>query len=108
MNLKFPELDQEIWHTSKSWRMSQQFFFHEQNDPVRMLLAARAMIVLLGMVLGLLIYFWSRSFFGPGGGLLSLALYAFSPTFLAHGRVVTSDIALALFLSLSLWSVSAA
>ncbi|MBN1356750.1 glycosyltransferase family 39 protein [bacterium] len=44
------------------------------------------------VIAGLLIlFFWSRSINGFAGGLFSLLLLAFSPTFLAHARLATSD-----------------
>ena len=51
---------------------------------------------LVGVALGLLVFAWSRRLFGDGGGLLSLALFATSPTLLAHGRMLTSDMSAAL------------
>src|SRR3989442_4381211 len=70
-----------------------------------MLLAGRTMAAVLGVGLGLLVYAWSRRLFGPTGGVLSAALYAFCPTLLAPGRLIPTDLAAALFFTASLWSL---
>ena len=62
---------------------------------------ARCMNALLAVALGTLVYAWSRRLFGPGGGMLSLLLYATSPTILANGGLATADLAAAAFFTLS-------
>lgn len=57
----------------------------------------RVMIALLSVILGLIVFSLSKHLFGIYGGLISLALYSLSPTMLAHARLITSDIAAALF-----------
>ena len=99
---RFPSRDHVFWWKSMQWVLGYEFLYRQGNDPEGMLLRGRAMIALLGVALGLLVYLWSRRLFGRVGGLISLALYAFSPTILAHSRLITSDFAAALFFSLSL------
>ncbi|WP_437202163.1 ArnT family glycosyltransferase [Planctomicrobium sp. SH664] len=41
---------------------------------------------------GLLLYVWSRSLFGSGGGLLTLLLYVTCPNLAAHANLVTPDV----------------
>ena len=92
MGSRFPELDQHPWWTSNSWVMGYQFFYQQSGqDHFPRLIAARAMIALFDIGTGLLVFLWSRRFFGIAGGLVSLVLFAFSPTFLAHGALATSD-----------------
>lgn len=38
-------------------------------------------------------YRWSRDLYGPLAGLLSLSLFAFCPMILAHGQLITADVA---------------
>ena len=54
-------------------------------------------MALLGVALGALVYAWSRRLVSPAGAWVSLVLFVFSPTLLAHGALVTSDMASALF-----------
>jgi hypothetical protein len=49
-------------------------------------------------MLAVLVYLWAREMFGMAGGVLALALYCFDPNFLAHGGLVTTDVAVSLFL----------
>ncbi len=100
---RLPSLDQPSWWKSHVWTIGEQFFHHERNDLAAMLLQGRAMIALLGLGLGLVVYGWSRSLFGPLGGMISLLLYTFCPTMLAHGSLITSDMAIALTLTASMW-----
>lgn len=100
---RVPSLDQPSWWRSNVWTIGEQFFYHEGNDLAVMLLQGRAMIAFLGLGLGLVVYRWSRSLFGPLGGMISLFLYAFCPTILAHGSLITSDMAIALTLTASMW-----
>lgn len=91
--------------TPSNFRSGFDFLFNAGNDAGKILMQGRAMMILLGMALGVLVYCWSRELFGRPGGLLSLALYSFSPTILAHTRLATSDLAVALFFTLSLWCI---
>jgi len=52
----------------------------------------RLVTILFSVLLGALVYRWSSLLYGYAGGLLSLTLYAFSPSMLAHGRLVTTDL----------------
>jgi len=96
MDLEFPR-DPDLWATSDVWQIGDRFFFGSGNDLDTMLLLARAMTALLSVGLGLLVYAWSRRLFGPGGGMISVLVYALSPTLLAHGRLATSDLAATAF-----------
>jgi len=95
-DLRFPKIDQPAWLTGDVAEMGHQFFYESGNDPSRMLASARAMIALLGVACGALVFFWSRSLFGAAGGLVSVALFAFCPSLLAHAGLATSDMAAAL------------
>lgn len=92
MGLEFPGRDTPAWQASDVWTIGQQFFFELGNPYEAMLWRARAMIALVSVAFGALVFAWSRRWFGSRGGLLSLALYALSPTMLAHARLVTTDV----------------
>lgn len=55
------------------------------------------------LALGLLVYRWAGELFGPGAALLTLVLYAFQPTFLGHGKQVTSDVQAAFFMTAAVY-----
>ncbi len=94
----FPTLDQDYWRTSDAWVMGHEFFYETGKDHFPMLMAARSMAALLSVATGLLIFLWSRRLFGAAGGLVSLAFYSFSPSFLAHGALATSDVCITLLM----------
>ena len=93
----FPRLDQQAWTTSNVYAIGDQFFYSSGNDADTLLGRSRALMALLGVALGALIYAWTRRLVSPAAAWVSLLLFVFSPTFLAHGPLVTSDMAGALF-----------
>jgi hypothetical protein len=70
------------------------------NPGERLIIPARCMVVILLLALCWCIYAAGRALFGPRAGLIALLLAAFSPSFLAHGRLVTTDLPLT-FLALA-------
>lgn len=52
----------------------------------------RASMIVLTVALGVLIFIFARSLFGPRAAVLAVALFTLEPTFLAHGRVVQTDV----------------
>jgi hypothetical protein len=107
--LNLPDENSALWQESDVWRLSYSFFFKEGNNFRLMLLAARSMVILASIILGLVVFAWSKSLFGTAGGLISLTLYAFSPTILAHARLATSDMIVTLFFLLctgALWRLA--
>jgi 4-amino-4-deoxy-L-arabinose transferase-like glycosyltransferase len=102
MDVRFPDQKQFGWWDSDVWALGYQFFYNSQNDLGRMLWWGRGMIVLLGMALAGVVYVWSRRLFGPAGAMVSLLVCAFSPTLLAHGSLITSDMAATLAFAASL------
>jgi len=107
LRLGSPE-DYPGWEMMREGRLGHQgtfahYFLYEGNDFDRMFWRARLAMIALATLLGLWIYGWSRELWGPSGGMLSLALFAFSPNLIAHAGIVGSDYGLAAFGLLSLW-----
>jgi hypothetical protein len=99
---KSPPLENNpYWRTSDVYVMSYQFFYESGNDHWPLLMRARALTLLFSLGAGLLVFIWARALAGPAAGLTALGLFAFSPTWLAHGPIATSDAAAALFLAAS-------
>ena len=93
----FPRLDQAAWTSSNVYVIGDQFLYFSGNDADTMLARSRAVMALVGVALGALVYAWARRLVSPAGAWVSLILFVFSPTFLAHGALVTSDMTAALF-----------
>jgi hypothetical protein len=92
-----PPTTLETWQTAEVWKYGHRFFFEGSLPAGERLFLGRAMIALVSAATGLLVFFWSRALFGWGGGFLSLALFVFCPTFLAHGALATSDLTMTFF-----------
>ncbi len=100
---RLPPTTDPAWKRSEVYHYGKKFLFEEKgNDAASMLFAGRAMMVLMGVASGLVVYLWSRRLFGPWGGLVSLGLFCLCPTMLAHGPLITSDMTAALFFLLAL------
>ena len=67
------------------------------------LLKVRLPTMMFALLLGALVHRWGREVLGEAGGLAALWLYAFNPSFLAHGNKVTSDVPAAFFTAASLY-----
>lgn len=52
----------------------------------------RVPMIFLTVMLGLLVFRFTRELFGPRAAVLAVALFSLEPTVLAHGRVVQTDI----------------
>ncbi len=61
------------------------------TQPVRMAMRVRLVNVVLGIFLGILLWFTARNIFSEGAANLVLGLFAFSPSLIAHFSQVTTD-----------------
>ncbi len=73
------------------------------NDPVRTLAWARAPMLLLTLLLGWILFVYASRLGGNWAGLLCLCVYVSTPTFLAFGPLVHTDLAVTLFSLITLW-----
>jgi len=67
-------------------------------------LMARLPTMVFTLALGALVFRWSGELFGARAALLALVLYAFQPTFLGHGKQVTSDVQVTLLMTLAVYT----
>ncbi len=93
-----PAAEPVLWGNSHVWRIGEKFLFGSGNDADYLFLCARSMMALWSVAAGLLVFFWSRRLWGDQGGLLTLGFYVVSPTVLANGPLVTSDMCAAFWL----------
>lgn len=92
---EWPPRDHEFWQTANTYYLGRLWLF-ELNDGQRLVLIGRLMMILLLLATCLAIYALARDLCGPPAGLLALVLAALSPTLLAHGRLVTTDLPITL------------
>ena len=72
-------------------------------EPARIAVAGRMPILWLGVLLGALICRWAKDLGGWRAGLVALALYAFDPNCIAHGTLITTDMAAVFFVVATLY-----
>lgn len=94
------KLEDEAWSTARQWEFGRRFLYR-WNEADRLLFWGRLPVVALACALAAAVFFWSRRLFGPPAGVLTLLLCVLSPDVLAHGHLVTTDLALSLFFFLS-------
>ena len=73
--------------------------------PARIATAGRVPILLLGILLGALVFRWAKDLGGTRAGLLALALYALDPNILTHSALITTDIGATLLIVATLYVV---
>jgi hypothetical protein len=96
-----PRLDPTV--NDSQTALGRRLLYESGNDPRRLLLFARLPVIVLTLLFGLVVFGFARDLAGPVGGLVALALYAFSPNLVAHGSLATLDVPAAGFVLTSLW-----
>lgn len=87
-----------------SWAFG-EYFLYESNDGDTLLLLARLAVLPLSLLLGTLVFLWTRQLFGKGAAFWALFLYAFEPNILAHSALVTTDLGVACFIFLAVFGL---
>lgn len=97
LGVNFPT-DSLAWQddVNGQWAMGAQFLYESGNDADQIIQWARVGPMLLTLILIFFVYLWSREILGDKWALLPTAITAFTPTVLAHGHYVTTDVGAAL------------
>ncbi|MDX1608345.1 MAG: glycosyltransferase family 39 protein, partial [Candidatus Spechtbacterales bacterium] len=74
------------------WTGGDQFLHWQGNNPRQMMFWSRLGPLVITLLLGVLVFMWARKLYNNMAGIFALTLFAFSPTFLAHGPLVTTDV----------------
>ncbi|MDP1538584.1 MAG: glycosyltransferase family 39 protein [bacterium] len=92
-DIKFPS-DISAWRedVNGQWDFGRYFLYQTENPVEKMIFLGRILMILVLILLGFYIFKWTRELFGNCTALLALFLFSFSPTFLAHGRLINTDI----------------
>ena len=83
--------------------LGRHVLYESGGDPGRLLLSARLPMIVLTLLFGLVVLGFATDLVGRVGGVVALALYAFSPDVIAHGSLATLDVPAAGFLLTSAW-----
>ena len=91
--IKFPsEIDAWQKDINGQWLFGFHFMYGMGNPADKMIFWGRIPMILILVLLGFYIFKWAKELFGNKAALLALFLFSFSPAFLAHGRLVTTDV----------------
>ena len=85
----------------KEWPVGVEII--HDNGADRVLFWGRLPFILLGGLLGALIYWWGRELVGSTAALCALFFYAFDPAIVAHSALVTTDVGVTAFAILFLF-----
>ncbi|MFI7601679.1 glycosyltransferase family 39 protein [Actinoplanes sp. NPDC049681] len=83
--------------------LGRHVLYESGNDPYEVMLLARLPMIILTLLFGLVVFAFARDLTGAAGGVLALALYAFSPDVIAHGSLATLDVPAIGFLLTAVW-----
>jgi 4-amino-4-deoxy-L-arabinose transferase-like glycosyltransferase len=102
LKLQFP-LASPDWQDALNgqWEVADLFLYKVGNDPHVIAARARLVPIFLTVALGAVLFVWTQRFAGPLAAILALFFYVFSPTLLAHGRFVSTDVAAAFGVTLA-------
>jgi hypothetical protein len=95
------DLSHDDWKTAAEYDFGFNFLYG--NDADRLLFWSRAAMIMLASIGLLVTFLWARDLFGPHAGFFAAGMYAFCPTVLAHGMLVTTDLPLAALTTLTLY-----
>lgn len=109
LDLNFP-LDNPNWTQDMEappwwgqFNLGNAFLYHSGNNPTSLIFWSRLPMILILLALGGFLFFWTRKLLDNIAALAVLALFVFSPSFLAHGRLVTTDVAAAFGILLAIY-----
>jgi hypothetical protein len=101
-------LESASWANAEWYGFADQLLWRANSDvsAQAMVFCTRVPVMWLALLLGALAYRWARDLGGVWAGGIALALLAFDPNVLAHGRLTTNDVGLTcavLAASYALW-----
>jgi hypothetical protein len=90
------------WFKTQDFLTASAFLYHSDAD--KLLARGRAMMLIFVLGLALAVFFAGHEMFSQEAGLLALAIFAFEPMLLAHGGLITTDMALSCMLFVSVYA----
>ncbi len=103
MDLTFPD-SMPAWTNDANgqWEAGWNFIYHAGNNADEIIFWARLPILLLALAFGAGLYIFARRHWGTEVALVTLFFYAFSPNFLAHSTLVTTDLGASIFMFIAI------
>ena len=100
--IQYPLITMESFSWLKSGDYAVDFVFNAGNDPHRLSMLGRSMIIVASVLAALTVFYWVYILSGKIAALVALAIYCLSPTVLAHSQLVTADLFVSFFSLLSI------
>ena len=100
-NPELPDISLEKEYGNDQWNFGRDFLYYSGNDPDRITFWSRFGIILFNTILLFLVFFFVKKLWKEKTALITTFFLAISPTFLAHGSLVTTDTIVSFFLILS-------
>lgn len=72
--------------------LGNEFLYHSGNNPREIIFWSRFAMICFLIILGWLLFWWTKKITNNTVAVGVLTLFAFSPTFLAHGRLANTDV----------------
>ncbi|NTW46245.1 MAG: hypothetical protein HGB18_04335 [Candidatus Moranbacteria bacterium] len=96
--------DSPLWQegTNEQWTIGDRLL--ADNDTETVTFVARIPIILLALLLGFVIFRWTKELAGSVAALFALLLYAADPNIIAHDHYVTTDLGIAAVIFFAFWS----
>ena len=92
-NINFPfEIKEWQEDVNGQWGFGRHFLYNSGNPADQMIFWGRLPMLFILILLGFYVFRWTKELLGNKTGLLALLLFCFSPTLLAHGRLITTDV----------------
>jgi len=80
------------------YQCGQYFMFKSHNDPEKIGVYSRLPFIFISILLGLLLFFFSKELYGTRAGYFALTLYSFSPAILGFNTLVRTDLLVSFFI----------
>jgi 4-amino-4-deoxy-L-arabinose transferase-like glycosyltransferase len=102
MPLHTPRIEQRFFK-NEAFLDGTEFIF--SNNANAILLRTRLAAAVFSLLLALIVFLAAQEMFGTGAAFLALIVLVFEPNVLAHGAVVTTDVALSCFLFATIYAL---
>ncbi|MFC1742635.1 glycosyltransferase family 39 protein [Candidatus Riflebacteria bacterium] len=96
--------EHRFWRLGYQWQYGDLFLYHNLVKPYILIHSARIILLCLSALLGYIIFLWSRNLGNELAGLIGAGLFYFSPAFIGHSSLVTTDVPMALCYFLTIFS----
>jgi hypothetical protein len=91
-------LHPKVFSKEEDFTTGTQFVYSDGNDADKIMFRTRMMAAVFTLLMGILLLVATQEMFGPIAALIALTVFVLEPIILAHGAVVTTDMALSCFL----------